>query len=67
MMSVNDPAVGRAARDLFGPGAYVNDETIFRFEQAYNCQIERVKGTSKVPKITFNTPQDEVFFKLKWR
>lgn len=67
ILYVTHPAVRRAANSLFGPGAFVNDSTISEFEQAYCCQIERVKGKYGItPKLTFNTEKDFTFFVLKW-
>lgn len=63
MMLITDDAVGRAVRalDVSDP---VN--TIYRFEQAYNCRIERVVNSSAIPKVIFNSEQDEIMFMLKW-
>ena len=66
-MLVTHPAVRRAARALFGGNAYVNSETIFKFEQAYQCQIQIDKNEPLlIPSIIFNTEQDKLLFILKW-
>lgn len=70
MMLVTHPAVRRAARELFRPGAFVNEVTIFRFEHKFNCKIDRVSDDPTfaplVPKIIFNSEQDEILFILRW-
>ena len=64
---VTDPPVRRAANKLFGPGAIVNDDTIFKFEEAYNCRIERVTNSyGKIPTVRFNSEKDYTFFVLRW-
>lgn len=63
-MLVTDPAVRRAARVLFGGNTYVNSETISKFEQAYQCQIQIDKNL--IPSVIFNTEQDKLLFILKW-
>lgn len=60
---VTDPPVRRAANALFGSGAMVNDDTIFKFEESYNCRIERF---GIPPKVLFNSEKDFTFFVLKW-
>lgn len=66
-MLVSDPAVRRAAKALFGGNAFVNNETIHKFEQAYHCQIQRTNNQPwLVPKITFNTKEAQVLFILRW-
>lgn len=64
---VTDPPVRRAANALFGSGAIVNDDTIFKFEQAYNCRIERVTNNYGIPpKVLFNSEKEFTFFVLRW-
>lgn len=66
-MLVTDPAVRRAARALFGSNTYVNNETISKFEQAYQCQIKIDKNEPLlIPSVNFNTEQDKLLFILKW-
>lgn len=60
---VTDPPVRRAANALFGSGAIVNDDTIIKFEQAYNCRIEQF---GIPPKVFFNSEKDFTFFVLRW-
>lgn len=67
ILYVTHPAVRRAANALFGPISFVNNDTIFKFEEAYNCRIERVTNNYGItPKVLFNSEKDFTFFILKW-
>lgn len=65
MILITDVAVGRAIRALIVSDP-VDFDAVERFEQAYNCRIEKVVNSSAIPKVIFNTEQDEILFILRF-